>query len=58
MIRLSRENWALIRAETDANREWVPSPSQTSLFPDLPVSEDIVAGWTEFLDQAEGVLEV
>lgn len=57
MIRLSRENWALIRAETDDNREWVPSPSQTSLFPDLPVSDEIVTGWTEFLDQAEGVLE-
>jgi hypothetical protein len=35
----------------------VPGPRQTSLFPQLPVTDETVAGWMSFLDQAEGVLE-
>lgn len=57
MIRLSRENWALILAETDDNHEWVPNPKQRGPFPDLRVTDETVAGWMDFLDQAEGVLE-
>src|SRR5262249_3790948 len=29
MIRLSRENWKAILAETDNDREWLPGPQQT-----------------------------
>src|SRR4051812_42746006 len=29
MIRLSREDWKAIRAETDNDREWLPGPQQT-----------------------------
>ncbi|TIS30595.1 MAG: hypothetical protein E5W95_35545, partial [Mesorhizobium sp.] len=28
MIRLSREDWKAIRAETDNDREWLPGPQQ------------------------------
>jgi hypothetical protein len=57
MIALSRESWASILAETDDAAEWVPGPKQTSLFERFRVDDRIVAGWTSFLDQAEGVLE-
>ncbi len=57
MIALSRESWASIKAETDDNAEWVPGPMQSSLFPQIPVTDETVSGWMSFLDQAEGVLE-
>jgi hypothetical protein len=57
MIRLSRESWVSIRAETDDAGEWVPGPHQTGPFANLKVTEATVAGWMDFLDQAEGVLE-
>ena len=56
MIALSRESWASIQAETDDDHEWVPSPRQTSLFPTLRVTDQTVAGWMRFLDEAEAVL--
>ena len=33
MIRLSREDWKAIRAETDNDREWLPGPQQTGVQP-------------------------
>lgn len=57
MIALSRESWASILAETDDAAEWVPGPGQTSLFESFRVDNQVVAGWMDFLDQAEGVLE-
>ncbi len=57
MIALSRESWSLILAETDNDREWLPNPRQTGPFPTLRVTDQTVAGWMDFLDQAEGVLE-
>src|SRR4051812_3183804 len=33
MIRLSREDWKAIRAETDNDREWLPGPQQTGIHP-------------------------
>lgn len=53
---LSRRNWELILAETDDNRELVPSPSQTSLVPGTPVTEETVAAWMATLDTADQVL--
>lgn len=57
MIGLSRESWTLILAETDNDHEWVPNPHQFGPFPNLRVTDQTVAGWMEFLDQAQGVLE-
>ncbi len=56
MILLSRENWRLILAETDDDREWLPSPKQTSRFTNMRVNERLLEGWNGFLDTFEAVL--
>ncbi len=53
---LSRQNWELILAETDDNRELVPSPTQTSLVPDTPVTTETVAAWMATLDTVDQIL--
>ncbi len=57
MFALSRLNWDAILAETDDDHEWVPSPRQTAVFPDMEVTEDQVAAWLSMLDQADAVLD-
>ncbi len=56
MIQQSRQCWQAIHRETDDDREWIPGPDQTSLTP-LRVTPEIVAGWKEFLDESEAILE-
>ncbi|HQZ13660.1 MAG TPA: hypothetical protein PK286_12325, partial [Devosia sp.] len=53
---LSRANWDAILAETDDNRELVPSPRQTSIVPEGRVTDEVVAAWRETLDVADDVL--
>ncbi len=53
---LSRQNWAAILLETDDNRELVPSPRQTSLVPDQPVTQEIVDAWMATLDRLDEIL--
>lgn len=53
---LSRKNWELILAETDDNRELVPSPRQTSLVPNTPVTQEVVDAWMATLDTVDQVL--
>lgn len=53
---LSRQNWELILAETDDDRELVPSPSQTSLVPDTPVTQETVDAWMATLDTVDQIL--
>lgn len=59
MIRLSRENWRAIRAETDNDREWLPGPQQKGVSPltGLEVGEEEVAAWEAALSLAEDLLE-
>jgi hypothetical protein len=52
----SRQNWAAILAETDDNRELVPSPSQTAIVPEGVVTQEIVDAWMETLDTADRIL--
>lgn len=54
---LSRRNWELILAETDDDRELVPSPSQTSLIPGMVVTQDTVDAWLATLDTVDAVLD-
>lgn len=54
---LSRQNWEAILAETDDNREMVPSPSQTSVIPGMDVTTETVAAWHNALDTVDAVLE-
>lgn len=57
-IRLSRENWAAILAETDDENEWVPGPHQTSnAVPSMQVTHERVAAWRAVLDELESILE-
>lgn len=59
MIRLSREDWKAIRAETDNDREWLPGPQQKGASPltGLEVGEEQVQAWLAALDMAEDLLE-
>jgi hypothetical protein len=57
MIALSRESWKFILAETDDDHEWVPSPKQHTVIPGLTVTDEMVSGWKEFLDEAELLLQ-
>ncbi|MFK0690142.1 hypothetical protein ACFX5Q_18330 [Mesorhizobium sp. IMUNJ 23033] len=59
MIRLSREDWKAIRAETDNDREWLPGPQQKGANPltGLEVGEEQVQAWLAALTIAEDLLE-
>ncbi|MCS6758737.1 MAG: hypothetical protein MO852_06670 [Candidatus Devosia euplotis] len=54
---MSRQNWELILAETDDNRELVPSPDQTSLFDNMPIIGATAAAWHETLDVFDQILD-
>jgi hypothetical protein len=56
VIRLSRESWKAIQAETDDDHEWVPNSKQASVIPNVRVSAEMIKGWHEFLDEAEMLL--
>jgi hypothetical protein len=53
----SRRNWELILAETDDNRELVPSPSQTSLLPGMTVTQETVDAWLATLATVDQILD-
>lgn len=54
---LSRQNWTAILAETDDNREWIPSPRQTSIIPGAIVTDDMVTTWLATLDVADKIVD-
>ena len=54
---LSRQNWEMILAETDDDRELLPSPTQTSLVPDQAITEDVVKAWSATLDQVDLIID-
>jgi hypothetical protein len=54
---LSRQNWQMILAETDDDRELLPSPSQTSLVPDQAITQEIVDAWLVTLDKIDLILK-
>lgn len=58
VIAQSRLSWAAIAAETDDDREWIPSAKQESVaIPGARVSGRMVEGWHEALDEAELILQ-
>ncbi len=57
ILAFSRQNWQAILAETDDNRELVPSPKQTAILPGMDVDDAKVAAWLLTLDQAAKVLD-
>lgn len=56
ITQLSRRNWEAILAETDDNKELVPSPKQVSLVPEARVTDEIIAAWMETLDAADRII--
>lgn len=56
MLKQSRAMWKHILAETDDNREWIPGPKQTGVVPNVKVTDEMVRGWGEFLDEAAALL--
>jgi hypothetical protein len=56
VVRLSRDSWQAIEAETDDADEWIPNANQACVIPGVRVSPEMIAGWREFLDQAEAIL--
>jgi hypothetical protein len=57
VLALSRRNWEAILAETDDNRELLPSPRQTGPNPDAKITEAQVDAWLATLDKAGEVLD-
>ncbi len=57
MASLSRRSWDLILKETDDDREWIPSPKQTGIIPNVRVTQEMVDGWRLFLTEAEHILK-
>jgi hypothetical protein len=56
MLRQSRESWTAILTETDDDREWIPNSKQTGVIPNVRVSEAMIEGWFEFLNEADALL--
>ena len=55
---LSRQNWREILAETDDDREWLPSPRQrTGGLGGLSVTQERIDGWMKVMDEFEAVLD-
>jgi hypothetical protein len=57
MLSLSGKMWDEILAETDNDREWIPSPKQKGAIPNIVVNEAMVGTWREFLSEAQALLE-
>ena len=46
--------WEFILAETDDDREWIPNPSQTPVFP-VQVTQEIVDAWLLFVEETRAL---
>lgn len=56
VLALSRTTWQAIEAETDNDAEWIPNTNQTCVLPGMRVTAEMIAGWQDFLDEAEAIL--
>jgi hypothetical protein len=58
VVALSRQTWDAVLGETDDDREWLPSPKQSSrAVPSLPITEEMLSAWRETLDDFDDVLD-
>jgi hypothetical protein len=57
MVSLSRQSWELILKETDDDHEWIPSPKQTGVIPNVRVTQAMIDGWRIFLSEADLILK-
>jgi HEAT repeat protein len=56
VVKLNRETWRFIRAETDDDHEWLPNPKQKGVF-GLPVRNEMIDAWLEMMGELEALLE-
>lgn len=56
VVKLSRESWKFYEAETDNDNEWIPNAKQSTVMPGGNVTEEMMTGWKEFLDEADALL--
>jgi hypothetical protein len=57
MLDLSGKMWDEILAETDSDREWIPSPKQKGAIPNMNVNPGMVASWRDFLAESKALLQ-
>ena len=57
VIQQSRLCWRYVEAEKDDDHEWIPNAKQTSVIPGIRVTAEMIAGWKEFLNEAEAILK-
>jgi hypothetical protein len=57
VITLSRQSWQDLLAETDDDHEWIPNTQQTGVVPGVQITPQMIAGWKEFLTEAELILQ-
>ncbi len=55
MVACSRICWERVQAETDNDREWLPSPTQTGPG-GAKITAEQIAGWQKVLDELDAVL--
>ncbi len=55
-LSLSRQMWKRVLAETDNDREWIPSPKQKGAI-NIPVTQEIVDNWLRALDESEQIVQ-
>lgn len=49
--------WKRINAETDDDREWIPSPKQSTPFSDVRITRRMTESWEKFLSEGEQILK-
>src|SRR5262249_12257749 len=57
MLAMSRKSWALILAETDDDREWLPNPRQSHAAFGARVRQDQIDAWMTALDEMDAILD-
>jgi hypothetical protein len=56
VVKLNRETWRYIRAETDDDHEWLPNPKQKGVI-GLPVRDEMIDAWLEMMGELEALLD-
>jgi hypothetical protein len=57
MAEMSARSWVAARRETDSDREWLPNPKQTGVFPSLAASDEQIDTWLIVMSEFDAVLD-
>ncbi|MGE0698985.1 MAG: hypothetical protein AB7O57_07810, partial [Hyphomicrobiaceae bacterium] len=57
VMAINRETWRLVRAETDDDREWLPSARQTAAIGGRHLTDEVIDSWLATTALAEQVLK-